>query len=113
MTEPLAPGNAGVVAPPALPDTTPPPPAAGIPKRVTCPICKTSYDPRASAGMCPVCGEQVVPAEMATRAIPVLTATGQWLRAGGWRLVLLVVFVLYEVLLFLGVWHQFSLAHLL
>ena len=113
MTQPHAPDNVGVMAPPETSAAHSPQAVAVIPKRATCPICQTTFDPRASTGKCPVCGEQVVPPMMVTRTIPVITPLWHWLRAGGWRLALLVVFVLYQLVLFLGLWHQFTLEHLL
>lgn len=113
MTRPRTSAKAGVLAQPQPPAPTPPSPAPQVAGRVACPICQTAFDPRASAGACPVCGERVVPAELVTRPIPVVTPVWQWLRAGGWRLVALVMFMLYELVLFLGILHQFSQAHLL
>lgn len=91
----------------------PTPPKPAMPRVVTCPICKTTFAPNATAGACPVCGDQVVPAAVATRKVPVLSSTGRWLGAGGWRAVLLILLVLYQVTLFLVLWIELSQAHLL
>lgn len=84
-----------------------------LPREVSCPICKTTFAPRSSAGRCPVCGEQVLPAAAATREVPVLSPTGRFLAAGGWRAVLLVFLLLYEIALFIFLWVALSRAHLL
>jgi hypothetical protein len=80
-------------------------------KETRCPICDTVFDPRATSGRCPVCGEQVAPAALVTRAIPWLTPVWAWLKAGGWRVALVGVLVIYEIILFIIVWQRYAAAH--
>lgn len=89
-----------------------PPARARVPKEAICPICATRFDPWASGGRCPVCNEQVVPQQDVTRAIPVVTPAWAWLKAGGWRLVLLMAFVVYQLALLIYLWVSFANAHL-
>lgn len=86
--------------------------AASAPRRVCCPICETPFDPRATGGRCPVCDEQVVPAAAVTRALPVLSPAWAWVKTGGWRLVLLLIFVTYQLVLLIYLWATFANAHL-
>ncbi|HEX6540473.1 MAG TPA: hypothetical protein VF040_01855 [Ktedonobacterales bacterium] len=81
--------------------------------KITCPVCGTHFDPHQSSGQCPVCGEQVVPESAVMRFIPMLTPAWLWLKGGGWRLALLVVFVLYQIGLFIFIWHSLADAHVL
>ena len=81
------------------------------PKEVTCPVCATVFDPRATKGRCPVCGEEVVPATQVTRSMPGLTPAWAWVKAGGWRIVLVGLVVTYEVVLLIIVWQRFAAAH--
>ena len=81
------------------------------PKEVACPVCATVFDPRATTGRCPVCGEQVVPSTLATRPLPGLTPAWAWVKAGGWRIVLVGLVVIYEVVLLIIVWQRFAAAH--
>lgn len=123
MTQPsLARPNDGRTSPTAsvASMTSPEPMAAtaplvsrpSVPREVACPICATQFDPRASGGRCPVCNEQVVPEADVTRTIPVLTPASKWLKAGGWRVVLLLVFVTYQLVLLIYLWATFASAHL-
>ncbi len=107
MTQPIT-SNA---APPEDVESAPEQSQEALPKEVTCPICATAFDPRATKGRCPVCGEQVAPTALATRAVPWLTPTWAWVKAGGWRLVLVALMVIYEVALFIIVWQRFAAAH--
>jgi hypothetical protein len=107
MTQPMTP-------PVDAPDVATGMPQAGRtapPKAVTCPVCATAFDPRASAGRCPVCGEQVMPAALVMRAVPGLTPAWAWVKAGGWRMVLVALVVIYEVVLLIVVWQRFAAAH--
>jgi hypothetical protein len=81
------------------------------PKEVTCPVCATVFDPRATTGRCPVCGEQVVPTTQVTRSVPGLTPAWAWVKTGGWRIVLVGLLVIYEVVLLIIVWQRFAAAH--
>lgn len=106
-------GEHGAAAPDqATPSTPAAPQPVVIPHQMACPICQAQFDPWATKGHCPVCNEAIVLEEQVTRKVPVLTSTWAWLKAGGWRLVLLTAFVLYELILFLYLWRQFSDAHL-
>jgi hypothetical protein len=105
--------TSGTIEPPTAEEPDDSEMAAEVPRSVTCPICATEFDPRDSAGQCPVCGEQVVPAELVTHDVPVLTPVGNWLKTGGWRLVLVVLVLAYQVGLFLWIWHAFVVNHLL
>jgi hypothetical protein len=110
MTQPVA----TVVAPEqARARAVPPGDKPKIPRRVTCPICATEFGPRATAGRCPVCGEQVVPEDVVRRKVPVLTPTWTWLKSGGWRVVVVLIVVAYQVALLAFVWHWLAAAHLL
>lgn len=90
-----------------------PPEIPEIPDRIACPICQTAFEPYAAGGRCPVCGEQVVPEDAVTREVPILTPVVRWLKQGGWRLVLLTLLILFQLVLLIGLWHQFAVAHLL
>lgn len=96
---------------------TPAAPArVSLPKTVVCPVSGTVFNPRTTGGRCPVCGEQVVPAELVARANPATsignTRPGQWLFAnGGWRVSALIVLVLYQLGLFLWVLIQLVQKH--
>lgn len=84
------------------------PTRVSLPKTVVCPVSGTVFNPRTTGGRCPVCGEQVVPAELVARANPAAsignTRAGQWLFAnGGWRVSALIVLVLYQLGIFLWV----------
>lgn len=92
---------------------TPPAGRAAPPKEVACPVCATVFDPRATAGRCPVCGEQVMSAALVARAVPGLTPAWAWVKAGGWRVVLVALVVIYEVVLLVIVWQRFLAAHAL
>lgn len=81
------------------------------PRQVTCPICATTFDPRATGGRCPVCGEQVVPEDMLRRDVPVLTPTWAWLKSGGWRAAVVLLVLAYQVALLAFVWHWLAAAH--
>lgn len=75
------------------------------PKTLTCPICGTTFSRRANAGKCPVCGEQVEAPEAAARAIPVITPLSKRLfQDGNWRIVALIVLILYEIALGALLW---------
>jgi hypothetical protein len=72
---------------------------------IVCPVCTTTFDPRASGGRCPLCGEQLVEQAALVGEASALSPAWRWFTFGGWRLVLVVLFVLYELMLFLYVWH--------
>jgi hypothetical protein len=110
MTQPAAPEVAPQQAPTLV---MPPPGSPRAPGRMACPVCATGFDPRATAGRCPVCGEQVVPEAMVTRQVPVLTPTWAWLKSGGWRVALVLLVLMYQVALLGFVWHWLAAAHLL
>lgn len=80
---------------------------------VTCPVCATTFEPKASRGRCPVCNEQVVPEALVTPEIRGVTPAMRWLKEGGWRLVVLVLFILYQAGLLIYLWHSFADQHLL
>lgn len=107
--------NTAIATPSAASPTSPS--ATGgmpsMPREVTCPICETTFAPRGTAGKCPVCGEQVMPAATLTREISVLSPLGRWLAGGGWRAIVLVLLVLYQISLFVVLWVVLSRAHLL
>ena len=94
-----------------VPAPTPTP--GSVPTELTCPVCATTFAPRASGGRCPVCHEQVVPEELVTRHIRGVTPAMRWLKEGGWRLVVLAAFILYQAALLIYLWHSFSDQHLL
>lgn len=80
-------------------------PLPGIGKRATCPVCGTTFAPRDSGGICPVCGEQVVTPYEAAGDIPIISPVWQWLRQGGnWRLVAVAGLILYQLILFIVLW---------
>jgi hypothetical protein len=85
--------------------------SASAPKQVVCPVCGTSFEPRSTAGKCPVCGEQVVPA--AATATPIITPLARWLADGGWRLLLVLLLVVYQIVLFIWVIQQLIQKHAL
>jgi hypothetical protein len=100
--------------------SSPSPEAAGVggapqwpvAHNVTCPICATTFAPRASAGKCPVCGEQVLAPEQAARAIPVISPLSNWLfREGNWRLAAVVALVFYQLALFIALWIHLAQIH--
>lgn len=88
-------------------------PQPRAPKSVTCPICATAFEPRASGGQCPVCGEQVVPAAAVMRQIPGVSPAMRWLADGGWRLVLVLLLAVYQIALLIFVWVQLAHKHLI
>ncbi|GAC1451471.1 MAG: hypothetical protein PVSMB4_11330 [Ktedonobacterales bacterium] len=93
---------------------TPSAPKPVVPKQVTCPVCATPFDPRGTEGRCPVCGEQVVPAEEAARTVPVLSPASRWLfREGNWRLTAVMVLVVYQIVLFIVLWIHLAQVHAL
>jgi hypothetical protein len=55
----------------------------------------------------------VVPREQVVRVIPVVTPVRAYLAAGGWRLVLLVLLMVYQVAMFIYLWHWLATQHLL
>ena len=116
MTEPI-PQQTGIAREPAgvatLGTEDSPEMAGEVPSALTCPICATVFDPHDSAGTCPVCGEQVVAAALVTHDVAVLSPTARWLKDGGWRLVLVVLLLAYQVGLFVWIWHSFVANHLL
>ena len=79
---------------------------------INCPVCGTHFEPRSNGGRCPVCNEQVVPEAAVRRIFPMLTPAWTWLKGGGWRLALLVAFVLYQIGLFIYLWHSLAESHL-
>ncbi|HLZ23248.1 MAG TPA: hypothetical protein VKQ30_14110 [Ktedonobacterales bacterium] len=93
--------------------TAPAPPAPAVRGELTCPVCATMFAPKASNGRCPVCNEQVVPAELVRREIRGLSPALRWFRAGGWRLVVLVLFILYQAALLIYLWRTFADQHVL
>lgn len=89
-------------------------PLPGIGTRATCPVCGTTFAPRDSGGICPVCGEQVVAPYEAAGAIPVISPAWQWLRQGGnWRLVAVAGLILYQLILFIALWIHLAQTHAL
>lgn len=84
-----------------------------VPRHLTCPICATTFEPRASDGQCPVCGEQVAPAAAVTRQIPGVSPAMRWLADGGWRLVLVLLLAVYQIALLIFVWVQLAHKHLI
>ncbi len=87
-------------------------PRPAIPKKVVCPVCSTTFNVRANGGKCPVCGEQVVPHELAAANIPVASPAGKWLfQGGGWRLVALIALLVYQLVLFGVLVHHFIDVH--
>jgi hypothetical protein len=115
MTQPVQPASGAQTATmlPAQRQPAPAPVKPAIPKQLTCPVCQTSFGPRATAGKCPVCGEQVLPEADVARTVPYLTPAWIWLKAGGWRLVLVVAFVLYQIVLFIVALNQMKAAGVL
>lgn len=107
--------DAAVALAPTPPTSSVPtaPSAPTVPTELTCPVCATTFAPRASGGRCPVCNEQVVPETLVTRDIRGVTPAMRWLREGGWRLVVLALFILYEAALLIYLWHSFADQHLL
>lgn len=107
------------VAPGAHPTATPgvavaPTPKPILPKKIVCPVCATTFAPRRTSGRCPVCGEQVVPAEGASRALPVITPVTNWLfREGNWRLVAVGALIVYQLIIFIVLWIHLAQIHAL
>lgn len=111
LTNDGASGAPVAVAPaPSMPSS---PSGQPVPTELTCPVCATTFAPKASGGRCPVCNEQVVPEAQVSRSIRGVTPAMRWLRAGGWRLVVLVLFILYQAALLIYLWHSFADQHLL
>jgi hypothetical protein len=85
-----------------------------VPKKVVCPVSGTVFNPRQTGGKCPVCGEQVVPAELVAQSSVggklAKTSAGTWL-GGNWPLVALIVLVLYQLGLFAWVWAELAAKH--
>ncbi|HKS69784.1 MAG TPA: hypothetical protein VJQ45_05165 [Ktedonobacterales bacterium] len=110
-------GRGGAPAAASVAAGTPPhvaaQPQARVPKHLACPICATAFEPRASGGQCPVCGEQVVPAAAVTRQIPGVSPAMRWLADGGWRLVLVLLLAAYQIALLIFVWVQLAHKHLI
>lgn len=84
-----------------------------VPRHLACPICATTFEPRASGGQCPVCGEQVVQAAAVTRQIPGVSPSMRWLADGGWRLALVLLLAVYQIALLIFVWVQLAHKHLI
>ncbi|HEX9069482.1 MAG TPA: hypothetical protein VF807_11995 [Ktedonobacterales bacterium] len=95
------------------PEMTQAPPAPlPIPRRMKCPVCSTSFDPRANGGKCPVCGEQVVAAEDPALAIPVVSTTLSWLfRKGNWRVIAVAALIVYQIVLLTILWIHLTQIH--
>ncbi len=90
------------------------PPKPVVPRKVVCPVSGTVFNPRATGGRCPVCGEQVVPAEYVAQAVPVVSPVGTWLfQEGGWRLVALILLIIYQFTIFGVLWHYLATIHAL
>ncbi|HEY7985019.1 MAG TPA: hypothetical protein VID73_12665 [Ktedonobacterales bacterium] len=101
MTQPAAAASAPVVAAP-------------VPHQVTCPICATTFEPHATLGRCPVCGEQVIPAATAARNIPLLSpAARRILGRGNWRVLALIALIVYQIVLFIALWLHLASIHAL
>lgn len=91
-----------------------PAPKPIIPSKVVCPVCSTTFAPRASAGRCPVCNEQVIPAEQATRNLPIITPVANWMfQKGNWRLVAVGALILYQLIIFIVLWIHLAHVHAL
>jgi predicted RNA-binding Zn-ribbon protein involved in translation (DUF1610 family) len=110
MTQPISSPNAGASGaatstadPAAGPDSATAAARVEVPKQVTCPVCQTTFAPRATGGRCPVCGEQMIAADDLAHPTPVATPVSQWLKSGGWRVVALLALVAYQIGLFLFV----------
>lgn len=124
----VAPSTAAPPAPPAGPSAAASPsgnasqgargkaPKVTVPRTVICPVSGTVFNPRATGGRCPVCGEQVVPEELVRRSkIGTRLAdsrAGEWAgKEGNWKIVALIVLVLYQVGLFAWVWVELAAKH--
>lgn len=107
--QPIAPAGANGAAPRSAPKVA-------VPRKVVCPVSGTVFNPRTTGGKCPVCGEQVVPAELVASASVggklAETPVGAWVaKDGNWKLVALIVLVLYQVGLFAWVWAELASKH--
>jgi hypothetical protein len=101
-------------APPAAPVTSAEAaaPRPALPEKVVCPVCTTTFAPHGTRGRCPVCGEQVVPVEEATRTLPIISPVASWLfQEGNWRLVAVGVLVLYQLIIFIALWIHLAQIH--
>lgn len=87
------------------------PPKRRLPKTVVCPVSGTVFNPRATGGRCPVCGEQVVPEEQLGGVTSLARSGSQWLGQGGWRLVALIAFILYQLGIFAALWVHLADIH--
>lgn len=113
--------DGGVGAAAGTPARPTPPAAGGGPgapppktKSVVCPVCSTTFAWRATAGRCPVCGEQVVQVDAAASAVPVVGPLWSWLtREGNWRLLAVAALVLYQLVLFIALWIHLAQIHAL
>ncbi len=115
-TEPVTPPDAaaaGLGAEPSAASDAPPiaPAKRRVPRKVVCPVSGTVFNPRATGGRCPVCGEQVVPAAEVGGAVPLAGSASQWLGQGGWRLVALIMFILYQLGIFAALWIHLAAIH--
>lgn len=108
---PAAPAAAAPAPGSSVPAPATSPRTGSAPKQVVCPVCGTSFEPRSTAGQCPVCGEQVVPA--AATATSIITPLTRWLADGGWRLLLVLLLVVYQIVLFVWVIQQLIQKHAL
>jgi hypothetical protein len=106
-----SPAPAATSAPSVPAPSMPVAPKAAVPRRVVCPVSGTVFNPRATGGRCPVCGEQVVPAALAARSLPVVSSAGAWLKGGGWRLAALIALLVYQLVIFLLLWHHLADLH--
>lgn len=93
-----------------------PRPKLNVPRKVVCPVSGTVFNPRQTGGKCPVCGEQVVPAELVTQSSVggklAGTRAGNWLgKDGNWRIAALIALVVYQLGLFAWVWAELAAKH--
>lgn len=114
-TTPLTPGGAPGNAPGSASGGAPRPKLA-VPRTVVCPVSGTVFNPRQTGGKCPVCGEQVVPAELVAQSSVGGKLAGartfSWLgKDGNWRIVALIALVAYQLGLFAWVWAELAAKH--
>lgn len=106
--------HANMPSPHLTPVDYPTMPLQGMAKKVTCPVCATTFAPQDTKGTCPVCGEQVVRHFSAGGDIPIISPALEWVRKGGnWKIAALAALVLYQVIMLIVLWIHMAQVHAL